>query len=85
MTLWFENKHKLSQKLAFPSPSDRIVYVLAKRQAFNDSIQSCCNVYLIVEKIRKCLVSGYPTHPNTLVSTQTFLKTLWILMSMFRL
>ena len=51
MTLWFENKHKLSQKLAFPSPSDRIVYVLAKRQAFNNSIQSCFNVYLIVKKI----------------------------------
>ena len=51
MTLWFENKHKLSQKLASPiTPSDLIVYVLAKRQAFNDSFQSLFNVYLIAKK-----------------------------------
>ena len=49
VTLWFENKYKLSQKLASPSPSDWIVYVLAKRQAFNDSFQSRFNVYLIAK------------------------------------
>ena len=36
-------------------------------------------------KKRKCLVSGYPTHPYILVPSQTFLKTFWILMSIFRL
>ena len=28
-------------------------------------------------KKRKCLVSGYPTDPNILGPTQTFLKTFW--------
>ena len=32
-------------------------------------------------KKRKCLVSGYPTDPNILVPTQTFLKTFGILKS----
>ena len=36
-------------------------------------------------KKRKCLVSGYPTDPNILGPTQTFLKTFGILKSIFRL
>ena len=36
-------------------------------------------------KKRKCLVSGYPTDPYNLGPTQTFLKTLGILRSKFRL
>ena len=36
-------------------------------------------------KKRKCLVSGYPTDPNILGPTQTFLKTFGILKSFFRL
>ena len=36
-------------------------------------------------KKRKCLVSGYPTDPNILGPTQTFLKTFRILKSIFRL
>ena len=36
-------------------------------------------------KKRKCLVSGYPTDPNILGPTQTFLKTFEILQSIFRL
>ena len=36
-------------------------------------------------KKRKCLVSGYPTYPNILGPTQTFLKTFGILKSIFRL
>ena len=36
-------------------------------------------------KKRKCLVSGYPTDPNILGPTQTFLKTLGILRSKFSL
>ena len=34
---------------------------------------------------RKCLVSGYPTDPNILGPTQTFLKTFGIIKSIFRL
>ena len=36
-------------------------------------------------KKRKCLVSGYPTDPNILGPTQTFLETFGILKSIFRL
>ena len=36
-------------------------------------------------KKRKCLVSGYPTNPNILGPTQTFLKTFRILKSNLRL
>ena len=36
-------------------------------------------------KKKKCLVSGYPTDPNILGPTQTFLKTFGILKSIFRL
>ena len=36
-------------------------------------------------KKRKCLVSGYPTDPNILGPTQTFLKTFRMLKSIFRL
>ena len=36
-------------------------------------------------KKRKCLVSSYPTDPNILGPTQTFLKTFGILKSIFRL
>ena len=40
---------------------------------------------LLRPKKRKCLVSGYPTDPNILGPTQTFLKTFRILKSIFRL
>ena len=46
------------------------------------------NIFLGYEpetKKRKCLVSGYPTDPNILGPTQTFLKTFGILKSIFRL
>ena len=36
-------------------------------------------------KKRKCLVSGYPTDPNILGPTQTFLKTFWDIKVYFRL
>ena len=36
-------------------------------------------------KKKKSLVSGYPTKPNNLGPTQTFLKTFRILKSIFRL
>ena len=36
-------------------------------------------------KKRKCLASGYPTDPNILEPTQTFLKTFRIFKSIFRL
>ena len=41
--------------------------------------------YVDQAKKRKCLVSGYPTDPNILGPTQTFLKPFWILKSIFRL
>ena len=41
--------------------------------------------YLAKAKKRKCLVSSYPTDPNILGPTQTFLKTFWDIKSIFRL
>ena len=43
------------------------------------------DVNMCKAKKRKCLVSGYPTDPNILGPTQTFLKTFGILKSIFRL
>ena len=43
--------------------------------AFNDDDKA---------KKRKCLISGYPTDPNILGPTQTFLKPFGILKSIFR-
>ena len=40
----FENKHKLSQKLASQSPSD------FDSETFNDAFQSRFNVYVIAKK-----------------------------------
>ena len=40
--------------------------------------------YSYKAKTRKCLVSGYPTAPNILEPTQTFLKPFGILKSIFR-
>ena len=67
VTLWFENKHKLSQKLV--SPSHRLI--LAKRQAFNDSFQSRFNVYLIAKKNLHYYPSSIITHKN--LSTTPFI------------
>ena len=63
-----------------------IVFVMQGKCLFSDISSPAwfCSL-LNRQKIRKCLVSGYPTHPNILVPTQTFLKTFWILMSIFRL
>ena len=45
---------------------------------------SLCLAYGIRQK-KKCLVSVYPTDPNILGPTQTFLKAFGILKSIFRL
>ena len=47
--------------------------------------EPCNFMYSTLGQKRKSLVSGYPTDPNILGPTQTFLKTFGILKSNFRL
>ena len=51
----------------------------------HEAMNGCKKIQRFIRPKRKCLFSGYPTDPNILGPTQTFLKPFGILKYIFRL